>query len=226
MKEEISEQILHYLQKAIALELWHTGAIMVDIENPYRLVSGNYSPIYINCRALISSSVFQDLFVVTSRLVLSINQVNFDIVAGGETAGIPFAAFLSRSISRPMIYVRKAEKTHGISSRIEGKVEKGDCVLLVEDLITDAGSKLSFVHSLSEVGTKVKDILVVFDRLQGGKQALAQQNIRLHSLTDMTMVISEAESSALFTDETLKSIREYLTSPLDWHDKRSLQYKS
>src|SRR5439155_18001337 len=106
--------------------------------------SGNYSPIYVNCRQVISSVVFADLFSAATRLLCATRQIQYEILAGGETAGIPLAAFLSRSFGVPMVYVRKEAKEHGIASKVEGGDVNGRTVLLVEDLITDAGSKIVF----------------------------------------------------------------------------------
>ena len=165
MNPQIDQQISLTTGRLVALYLWHLGAVKVNVEKPFRLTSSNYSPIYINCRQLISSVSFMDLFAAASRQLLGQRGAEFDVIAGGETAGIPFAAFLARSFCRPMVYVRKAAKEHGTASRVEGSLESGGRVLLVEDLITDAGSKLSFIQGIQDAGGDVKDVLVVFDRL-------------------------------------------------------------
>ena len=97
-------------------------------------------------------------------------------------------------------------------------------VLLVEDLITDAGSKLSFVQGIRDAGADVKDVLVVFDRLQGGKEALGTVGIALHALTDMKVALSEAKCSGLLETNVIQSVQEYLDSPQQWHTQRGLKY--
>ena len=211
MNERIAEQIVTQMRRLVALQLWQVGAVKVNLTEPFKLVSGNYSPIYVNCRQLISSAAFVDLFVAGARLICEHHAVEFDVVAGGETAGIPYAAFVARAFGRPMIYVRKAAKAHGVSSRIEGTLHPDSRVLLVEDLITDAGSKMSFVQAIRDAGAMVQDVLVVFDRLQGGKEALAQEGIRLHAVTDMDIALREAEAAGLLSADDLRSVREYLS---------------
>jgi len=123
-----------------------------------------------------------------------------------------------------MVYVRKAAKSHGIASRIEGVVAPNECVLLVEDLITDAGSKLSFINAICESGGRVKDVLVIFDRLQGGGEALQKRQIRLHAITDMNVALSVAEDSGLLPDEEVVSIRQYLADSRSWHEANGLAF--
>lgn len=225
MNDRVLEQILQGIRRVVSLQLWQLGAIKVNLTEPFQLVSGNYSPIYINCRQLISSPAFVDLFSAAARIVCDCRNIGFDVVAGGETAGIPFAAFLARSFGKPMVYVRKATKDHGISSRIEGTLEPGNRVLLAEDLITDAGSKLSFIEAIREVQATVHDVLVVFDRLQGGKEALAQENIQLHAITDMNIALEVGQAAGRMSSADLASIRGYLREPRDWHVKRGLQFR-
>ncbi|MFH1009278.1 MAG: orotate phosphoribosyltransferase [Candidatus Latescibacterota bacterium] len=212
------------LGRLIALQLWELGAIEVNLAEPFRLVSGNYSPLYINCRRLISAPAFVDLFSASARIICDRRGVTFDVIAGGETAGIPFAAFLARAFARPLVYVRKKAKSHGIASRIEGTIRPGDKVLLVEDLITDAGSKLSFIEAIQESGGTVEDVLVVFDRLQGGREALHRHGIRLHSIADIDTALAVAEEIAMLSHDVLASIREYLANPAAWHQDRGLPY--
>jgi len=221
---DLADEINSTVRRLVALQLWQLGAIKVNLAEPFRLVSGNYSPIYINCRLLISSPAFVDLFAEATRLIVEHRQVKFDVVAGGETAGIPFAAFVARAFGSPMIYVRKEVKGHGLASRIEGVLDAQARVLLVEDLITDAGSKLSFIQAIREAGAVVEDALVVFDRLQGGGEALATKGIRLHSVTDMTTALSVCQDAHYLAAPDLESVKQYLGNPQGWHEQRGLLF--
>jgi orotate phosphoribosyltransferase len=224
MSATISEQVELGLRRLVSLQLWQLGAIKVNLTDPFKLASGNYSPIYVNCRQLISAPAFADLFAAASRIVCEQRTVEFDVVAGGETAGIPFAAFLARSLGRPLIYVRKATKAYGTASRIEGSLSSNVRTLLVEDLITDAGSKLSFIKAIREAGSEVKDALVVFDRMQGGSEALDKEGIRLHALTDMDTALAVAQDVGVLSSDDLGSVQEYLGDAPAWHKARGLQY--
>jgi len=222
---KIEEKVIRGIRELVALQLWQIGAVKVNLQEPYKLVSGNYSPIYINCRQLISIPAFLDLFTAAARMIFSSTNLQYNVIAGGETAGIPFASFLARSFDRPLIYVRKASKSYGISSRIEGTLADGDQVLLVEDLITDAGSKLSFIHAIRDTGAAIKDVLVVFDRLQGGRQALQAEGLQLHAIADMDIAMQVAQDIGLLTSEQFESVNLYLQSPPDWHEKHGLDFR-
>lgn len=224
MLSAIDKQILLQFEEASALMLWDLGAIKINVEQPYKLVSGNFSPIYINCRQVISDSTFMHLFTACARFISKCYQISLDVVAGGETAGIPFAAFLAQSMALPMVYVRKAKKGHGIDSLVEGNLLAGAKVLLVEDLITDAESKLHFIDALRASGGVVESVLVLFDREQGGREALKNRGIHLHAVSRMTTAMRVAEDAGLLSKCQLSSVRDYLNSPYEWHIKYGLNF--
>jgi orotate phosphoribosyltransferase len=209
--------------RAIGIELWSMGAIRISGGDPFRLASGNYSPIYINTRLLIGSPIFARMFVAGARTVLPPAHT-FHRIAGGETAGIPFAAFLAFDYAKPLLYVRKQPKEHGLRGRIEGPLIERDRVLLVEDLITDAASKLSFIHALRAEGGIVEDVLVVFDRGQGGAKALEDEGVTLYALTNMTTVLRVGTDEGHISSAQTEAISRYLASPEEWHSERGLPY--
>jgi orotate phosphoribosyltransferase len=209
-----------------ALLLWDTGAVKVNLEQPFRLVSGNYSPIYVNCREVISDPTFVQVFTAFTSALCRYRKIKMDVVAGGETAGIPLAAFLAQSLSLPMVYVRKTAKEHGMGSLIEGVIRKNERVLLIEDLITDAGSKISFLDAINMSGGIVEDVLVIFDREQGGREALQKIGVRLHAITDMTTILQIARTLRFLPDDYLGSILFYLEDPSQWHRQRGIAFKS
>ena len=225
MEPQIAEKVLPRMREIAALLLWDIGAVKVNIDEPFKLVSGNYSPIYINCRLAISNKTLMQFFVASAQTIREHRRIQVDVVAGGETAGIPFAAYVAQSLSLPMIYVRKARKGHGIASLIEGHIPKNSEVLLVEDLITDAGSKLHFIEAVRAAGGVVKNVLVLFDRGQGGGKILEEQGIKLHAVTDMGTALTVAKYSGLLSEMNLKSVSEYLKDMRAWHRKHSLTFK-
>lgn len=225
MNEQVTKQIVLAMQSLVALQLWHLGAIKVNLAKPFRLVSGNSSPIYVNCRQLISSPSFADLFTASARFICDYHGLHFDVVAGGETAGIPFAAFLARSFGCPMIYVRKTPKGHGTGNQIEGKLpRRGARVLLIEDLITDAQSKLIFIDTIRTCGARIDNVLVVFDRLQGGQAALERLSIKLFAITDMNIALEAGEEAGLLSCDDASSVRSYLADPRSWHREKGLAF--
>jgi orotate phosphoribosyltransferase len=221
---DLTKEILLAIRRAVALQLWQLGAVKVSLDEPFKLAAGNYSPIYMNCRQLISSVAFADLFAAAARMIIESEKISFGVLAGGETAGIPFAAFLSRALGKPMVYVRKAIKGHGLASLVEGNLSAGSRVVLVEDLITDAGSKLHFVGGIRAAGGTVEDVLVLFDRQQSGREALKENGIRLHAVTDMKIALEVASEVGMISPDALAAVRVYLTSPKAWHAQRQLPY--
>ncbi|MCJ7777660.1 MAG: orotate phosphoribosyltransferase [Sedimentisphaerales bacterium] len=224
MDSKVAQEVILRIREIAAFLLWDIGAIRVNLDEPFKLVSGNYSPIYINCRQAISFPTFMGLFTAFARAICEHRAVDADVIAGGETAGIPFAAYVAQTLSRPMIYVRKSTKGHGLASLIEGQVKEGNRVLLVEDLITDAGSKLHFIDAILAVGGIVNDVLVLFDRGQGGGEALEKRGIRLHKVTDMDTAIAVAQKAGLVSDKDVRSIQDYLSSPRAWHTKHNFPF--
>ncbi len=222
---DLSAEILPHLRQTAALLFWQAKAVRLNLENPFELASGDRSPIYINCRQLISDPAFMSFYVAAARIILQGSGANFEAVAGGETAGIPFAAYLAQTLDRPMLYVRKKAKGYGIASKVEGLGPSGGKVLLVEDLITDGGSKLGFVEALRESGSLVEDALVLFDRQQGGAQTLKSLGVRLHAVTDATAVLEAAQQCGLLTAEDRAAVEAYFEDPAAWHRQRGFAYQ-
>lgn len=219
MREEVRE-----LRERVARSLWEAEAVKVDFDQPFELASGNRSPIYVNCRLLISDPAFMSLYVEAATAVLAAGGVEFDAVAGGETAGIPYAAYLAQASGRSMLYVRKQAKGYGIASKVEGRLEAGWRVLLVEDLITDGGSKLGFVAALRAGNGVVDDALMLFDRQQGGERVLGDQGVRLHSVTDRATTLSVGQALEALTAEQSGEIDRYFTDPALWHAARGFAF--
>jgi orotate phosphoribosyltransferase len=219
----LSEQVRE-LGRALAAELLRRDAVKINLQTPFLLTSGNYSPIYVNCRQLISWRGTVKLIAAAAMLQLELRDCAVDVIAGGETAGIPFAAFLADAVDKPMIYVRKAVKGHGTASRIEGVLEPGSRVLLFEDLITDGLSKISFVKAIRDGAGIVEDAFVILDRLQGGAALLAQDGVRLTALTDIDLVLEVASDWRLLESSAIDSVRVYMASPSEWHAKLGLPY--
>ena len=221
----LTDRVLERLREAVALDFWRLEAIRVERSEPFQLASGNFSPIYVNCRRVISEPGFMQLWSAAALLIRDRRQLAFDVVAGGETAGIPFAAYLAQTLCRPMAYIRKKAKGYGIASRVEGHIETGSRVLLVEDLITDGGSKLGFLEAVQAAGSKVYDVMVLFDRQQGGADLLARNGARLHAVADRATTLAAGEAAGVLSAEAAAEVGEYFRDPAGWHASRGLAYQ-
>lgn len=212
---------------AIAEMLLKTESIQVYKERPFVFVSGRISPVYIDCRKLLSfpdvREAIIDQLAKTVEKDIGLNAI--DVVAGGETAGIPYAAFVSQKIHKPMIYVRKDPKGYGRTKQVEGILEAGQRVLLVEDLVTDGMSKLRFNIGIRAEKARITHCLCVFeygsDRLElhEGRDNLAQHDIQLHTLVNWDDVLSTGLSKKYFSDEQSKQILDFLKEPENWGRK-------
>ncbi len=196
-------------------------AVHFRAEKPYILTSGLASPVYIDCRKLISypriRSALMDFAVATLYRQVGFEQ--FDAVAGGETAGIPFAAWIADRMNLPMQYVRKKPKGFGRDAQIEGVIDKGQRVLLVEDLTTDGGSKVRFCDALRQAGAVVNDAIVIFyyDMFQGVCDMLENSHgLRLHWLATWHDVLQVSRKKGYFDNKTLDEVEAFLTKPFEW----------
>lgn len=219
-----TDAVLLRLRQALALMIWEMEAVRVRPDEPFRLASGNFSPIYVNGRRVISDPAFMELFCACSRLLLERRGVEFDALAGGETAGIPFASVLAASLGRPMVYVRKKPKGYGMGSQIEGHLEKGQRVLLVEDLITDGGSKKTFIDALELADFAVDDCLVFFDRQQGGSRTMDGWGVRLHALADRDTTLTVGVEAGFLHADARASVDDYFADPRAWHQARGYEF--
>jgi orotate phosphoribosyltransferase len=146
---------------------------------------------------------------------------SFDNIAGGETAGIPFAALVAERMALPMTYVRKKAKGYGKNSRIEGVMSKGQQVLLVEDLTTDGGSKISFVNAIRGTGATCAHTAVIFyyGIFPETEKTLGQHGIKLHYLCTWWDILTEAKKQKIFDEHTLFEVNSFLNSPEAWQKK-------
>ncbi|MEG8098823.1 orotate phosphoribosyltransferase [Candidatus Liberibacter brunswickensis] len=218
---DFSEQNL--TSELIAKILFEIKAVNFSPKNPYRLTSGIVSPVYIDCRKLISfvraRSTIMDL---TAKFVLrNIGFESIDIIAGGETAGIPFATLLAERLNLPMIYIRKRVKGHGKKSQIEGNFFKGARVLIIEDLITLGSSMFDFIKVIRGSGGIVQDGIGLFyyNILPEVLERFREDNVKLHYLSTWKDVLEISEKLKIFNQDVLQEVRCFLDSPMKWSEK-------
>ncbi|MEP3440498.1 MAG: orotate phosphoribosyltransferase [Sulfitobacter sp.] len=212
------------MARLTARMLLEIGAVNFNTDEPYTLASGLPSPSYIDCRKLISypriRSTLMDFLTVT--VMRNAGFEAFDNIAGGETAGIPFAALVAERMALPMTYVRKKPKGYGRNARIEGDMSEGQRVLLVEDLTTDGGSKLSFVDAIRDTGASCGHTAVIFyyDIFPETEKTLGDHGVALHHLCTWWDVLAEAKRQGSFAKETLDEVENFLKSPREWQEAR------
>ena len=208
------------MARLTARMLLEIQAVHFRADEPYKLTSGLASPVYIDCRKLISYPRIRGTLMdfMAATVCRDAGFEAFDNVAGGETAGIPFAAFMAERLGLPMTYVRKKPKGYGRNARIEGAMTEGQRVLLVEDLTTDGGSKLSFVDAIRETGATCGHTAVIFyyGIFPETTQRLADHGVQLHHLCTWWDVLEEAKAQGAFDQATLSEVEAFLNDPRGW----------
>lgn len=187
---------------------------------PFTYASGLKGPTYIDCRKLISYPRIRGTLMdfMAATVCRDAGFEAFDNIAGGETAGIPFAALVAERLGLPMTYVRKKPKGYGRNARIEGEMREGQRVLLVEDLTTDGGSKLSFVDAIRETGASCAHTAVIFyyGIFPETTQRLGDHGVTLHHLCTWWDVLEEAKAQGAFDQATLSEVEAFLNDPRGW----------
>ena len=200
-----SEDDVQAQKKALILELYKIGAVKIG---EFKLKSGLMSPIYFDLRVTMSyPKVLQA--IATSFENLSAN-CQFNEICGVPHAAVPMATSLSLKTGVPLLMARKEAKDHGTKKMVEGVFNKGDTVLLVEDVITTGGSILETIQTVEKEGLEVKDILVFIDREQGGKNNLINKGYNFHAICTSTEIVDVLSSEGVIDEATTKRLKDYL----------------
>jgi len=211
-------------KKAVAIQtarmMLEIKAIHFNAEQPFIFTSGWASPLYVDCRKLISYPRLRSALMdfAANTILTEVGYESIDVITGGETAGIPFAAWIADKLSLPMQYVRKKAKGFGRNAQIEGEVVVGARTLLVEDLATDGRSKVNFCEALRHAGAKVDHCFVLFfyDIFPKSRELMKELAVELHYLATWWDVLEVAKSSGDFDPRVLREIENFLHEPSKW----------
>ena len=214
------------IARTTAKFLLEINAIHFNSVSPFTLTSGLKSPVYIDCRKLISYPKARNILINFCSDIV-VNKIGLDKVeslVGGETAGIPFASFLASKLELPMHYVRKKPKGFGVNNYIEGNNIKGKKVILVEDLTTDGGSKIKFCNSIRKAGATVEETIVLFyyNIFDDVTDKLKKSGINLNYLACWWDILNYCkEDKSIIDNETITQIEQFLISPKEWSNNHS-----
>ncbi len=210
MKDKISEILLKI------------NAFTVNTKEPFKFVSGILSPIYLDCRRLISFPKERKV-IIDAAVDIVKNEIgldNIDVIAGGETAGIPLASWLADRLNMPMIYVRKKPKGYGKQKQTEGILKPKQRVLLFEDMMSTGGSKVNFYNGIKNDGGVMKHCIVIYEYgYDSAKKAMEENGIRLHAMTDLGSVLELGNKIGYFKNEEIKEVKEWFKDPDKWGEK-------
>ncbi len=178
----------------------------------FTLTSGKKSPYYVDLRVVPSfPEAFDKVTDVYKELLEEESNISEkDVLVGVPTAAVPFASVTAQKTNRPMIYVRKKSKEHGTKSRVEGTVEDGQELVVIEDLVTTGGSNMEVINALRDEGYTVRDSVVILDRMQGGVKKLKEEgNIDLKRAMNVLEMVDSLEKQELISEEKAREVREY-----------------
>ena len=197
--------------------LLEVKAVHFRVDEPFRFTSGWASPVYIDCRKLISYPRVRNTLMdfAASTILRNIGFESLDAIAGGETAGIPFAAWIADRLSMPMQYVRKKPKGFGRDAQIEGDFREGSRIVLVEDLTTDGRSKIRFCEAMRAAGLRVEHAFVIF-HYGIFPETLTEAGLKMHWLATWRDVLKVARAQGYFDDGTLAEVESFLNDPVAW----------
>jgi orotate phosphoribosyltransferase len=205
--------------------LLETEAVLFRPDDPFTFTSGRLSPVYIDCRRLISfPRARRKLMAMGADLIeRRVGCESLDAIAGGETAGIPFAAWIADRLSLPMLYVRKQPKGFGRNAQIEGQLKDGARVVLIEDLASEGTSKLNFVRAIRQAGGQIDHAFVIFNYgiFPHTETSLAAEGITLLSLATWWDVAEMAESLGRFEPGQYEKVQSFLKDPETWPPARA-----
>lgn len=203
--------------RTIAESLLDVEAVKLQPTDPFTWSSGLVAPIYCDNRLTIAYPPVRRR--IRDGFVAAVNRASLlpATIAGTATAGIPHAAWLAEAVDQPMAYVRSSAKAHGTGARIEGRVEAGDEVIVVEDLISTGGSALDAVAALREAGATVKAVLAIFSyQLATAEAAFEEADVARHVLTDFATLIEVAHAQNQLSDDELAALKTWRSDPAAW----------
>lgn len=200
----------------VARLLLKIEAVHYYSEQPFKFTSGTLSPVYVDCRWPIS--FVDEREAIVEAAVELLRPLNFECIAGGETAGIPYAALIAAQLRKPMVYVRKRRKGFGRDAQIEGLLPRDARTLLIEDLMFDGKSKLNFCLALREAGAVVDYSFSVFDYgIAASQENLAPHGIKSLALTNWRTLLTVGVEDGVFTPGQAEVVHAFLDDPAGWH---------
>ncbi|MEA5012553.1 MAG: orotate phosphoribosyltransferase [Angelakisella sp.] len=204
------------MEKTIAKDLLSIGAVFLRPQEPFTWASGIKSPIYCDNRLTLSAPLVRDHVENGLAELIKTHYPDCEVLMGTSTAGIAHAAITATILNQPMGYVRSGAKDHGRTNQIEGKLEAGQKVVVVEDLISTAGSCLEVVEVLRAAGADVLGIVSIFTYgMQKGIDRMAQAQVKNVSLSNLDALLEVAAADGYIQSSDIARIRQFRDNPSD-----------
>ena len=204
------------LREEIAFRLLQINAIKLNPQNPFTWASGIQSPIYCDNRLILSHPDMRK-YIIEVFADASAQFRPFDAISGVATAGIAHGALLAQNLGLPFSYVRSKAKGHGRQNQIEGKVESGQRLLVVEDLISTGGSSIKAVEALEEAGCVVVGVMAIFQyNFEQARLRFEEARCPFATLSDFIALVAAARSQNLFTSSEIELLESWYQNPQAW----------
>ncbi|MDE6391855.1 MAG: orotate phosphoribosyltransferase [Muribaculaceae bacterium] len=204
------------MEKEIAKALLGIKAVFLSPDSPFTWASGIKSPIYCDNRLILTSPEARDLVEKSIAEKVKEYYPEAEVLMGTSTAGIAHAAIAAHILGMPMGYVRGSAKDHGRNNRIEGRLEPGQKVVVIEDLISTGGSCIDVVEALREAGAEVLGVVSIFTYgMKKGLERLAAANVENHSLSNFDTLVEVAAEEKYIAPEDVDRLRRFMANPSD-----------
>ncbi len=205
------------ITQTIASDLLSIGAVSLKPNDPFTWTSGIKSPIYCDNRLTLSYPNVRKRIADGLTAIINTYYPGVDVIAGTATAGIPHAALVSERLHKSMVYVRSSAKKHGKGNQIEGKIEAGDEVVIIEDLISTGGSVINAAKALRNAGATVLGIAAIFSYgLDNGKAMLQEENLTVHTLTNLEALLTVSSSNGKIDSDGIQLVQQWRHNPTNW----------
>lgn len=207
--------------KKVAEHLLKAGAFKISMDPLFIWTSGIKSPVYCDLRALISDvearTIIVEAFAEMSK------EIEFDIVAGTATAGIPWAAWVAEQLNKPMIYIRSEAKEHGTKKRIEGILNPGQKVLLIEDHISTGKSSISALQAIREEGSAIVENVFAINsyELDAAAEVYKNANVNVRTITNYSAILEVAKEQGIIDARYEIMLSEFRKDPATWAEKHN-----
>lgn len=208
-------------EKEIAGILLEKEAVKVQINPPFTWASGIKSPVYCDNRKMLGFVGAREQIVEAFKKTIEEKNFDFNVIGGTATAAIPWAAFLAQELHKPMIYIRPEKKEHGTGKQIEGFLEPGCKVLIIEDLVSTGGSSVAAAKVVREEGgCEVTDILAIVSwEMPQATKVFTEANLNLTTLTGYTQIIGLAAENGSIPADQLETVLTFKEDPSSWAEK-------
>lgn len=202
----------------IAKKLLEIKAVELSVDHPFTWASGIQSPIYCDNRQTLSYPSIRNL-IADSFANMASEWLPFDTIAGVATGGIAHGVLVAERLDKPFIYVRSGKKEHGTKKQVEGRYDKGQSCVVIEDLISTGKSSLEAVRALRDEGLEVKVVISIFTyQFDEADRAFRDHNCEYQSLCNYTTLLQHAVNQKIISTSQLNHLAEWRKNPRVWNN--------